>query len=235
MDLLNKYNADISCTRMLLYSSDEELVGFENQKSNLEVVFKGDNIIKEYLCADGTGNIRHCLCDKLFKKELFNDIRFDVGKKHEDVFIMHKLLSQAGTFVSGDTIYYYYYQANNNSICALYGEKNFCDEYEAVLNIQNTYMNMYPQETIEFSLKHYRTMMLRNLKYDSSVIKAKKKHIKKYCVTNINKCNLLNFNDRVKMLCGIYAPQLVNLFRNEKKGIKKILSKYKGETYYETM
>ncbi len=54
-------------------------------------------------------------CGKLFNKQLFNDIRFPVGKLSEDYFIMYKLFLKSG-YVSYTTKPMYNYLQRQNSI-----------------------------------------------------------------------------------------------------------------------
>ena len=55
------------------------------------------------------------VCNKMFRKSLFDDIRFPVGKLHEDVAVIYKLMDRAGNIVSIDQPMYYYF-CNENSI-----------------------------------------------------------------------------------------------------------------------
>ena len=55
------------------------------------------------------------VCNKLYKKELFTEIRFPRGKLHEDAFVMHRIVDLCSIVsVIGD--YYYYYRQRNSSI-----------------------------------------------------------------------------------------------------------------------
>lgn len=53
-------------------------------------------------------------CGKLYRKELFNEIRFPVGKYHEDEFTSHLLISRASKIVYSNKILYFYYQRPNS-------------------------------------------------------------------------------------------------------------------------
>lgn len=56
--------------------------------------------------------------NKLYKRELFTDIRYPYGKLHEDEFIVHKLLMQCKRTVYTKNRLYYYLR-RDNSITAL--------------------------------------------------------------------------------------------------------------------
>ena len=54
--------------------------------------------------------------NKLFKREFFNDIKFPYGRTYEDVFIMHKIFSQAKKILIISDFKYYYYMHNDSII-----------------------------------------------------------------------------------------------------------------------
>lgn len=80
--------------------------------------FKGDykiwdnrEAIKRLLTWD---NMDSSACDKLFKKNLFDDIRFPKGKLNEDIFIMTEIIDNANKVVHiGESKYYYYHRPNS--------------------------------------------------------------------------------------------------------------------------
>lgn len=51
---------------------------------------------------------------KLYKRELFNKIRFKIGKLHEDEFVIHHLLNNANKIVYTSSELYYYFQRNDS-------------------------------------------------------------------------------------------------------------------------
>ena len=48
--------------------------------------------------------------NKLYKKELFQELRYPLGKIHEDEFLTYRLLERAGSVAVVDRELYYYYQ-----------------------------------------------------------------------------------------------------------------------------
>lgn len=57
---------------------------------------------------------------KLFHRLLFRDIRFPVGKLHEDVFTTYKLAIEAGQIVCLNTFLYHYRQRDNSIMTSPY-------------------------------------------------------------------------------------------------------------------
>ena len=54
--------------------------------------------------------------DKLYKKELFNNIRYPEGKYYEDIFTTYKLFSKSSKIVDIKSPKYYYL-LRGDSIC----------------------------------------------------------------------------------------------------------------------
>lgn len=53
---------------------------------------------------------------KIYKRRLFNTVRFPVGKFHEDEFVTHVLFSHAKKIVYTSAILYYYYQRADSTM-----------------------------------------------------------------------------------------------------------------------
>ena len=51
---------------------------------------------------------------KLYRKELFNNIRFPIGKYHEDEFTSHLLINRASKIAYSSKILYFYFQRPNS-------------------------------------------------------------------------------------------------------------------------
>jgi len=82
-------------------------------------------------------------CDKLFKRSLFDSIRFPLGKYNEDIFIMVKILDQANKIVHiGKSKYYYCHRAN--SITTENFSTKKLDAIEACNHVIEFVKNKYP-------------------------------------------------------------------------------------------
>lgn len=62
-------------------------------------------------------------CMKLYKKELFRDIRFPVGKLNEDAFTTYKLIFNVDKVSFVDIALYAYYQSSNSIMRSPWNEK----------------------------------------------------------------------------------------------------------------
>ena len=67
---------------------------------------------QKYLNVIGFFNVS--TCNKLFEKSLFDEIRFPVGKKSEDWYVMYKLIEKAGGIYYNSDIKYLYRQRSGS-------------------------------------------------------------------------------------------------------------------------
>lgn len=102
--------ADISiCDYHLVYEGKEVSQKF------------GDNKIRVYNNIEGVKKIIEkseasmiIACSKLYRRSLFDNIRYPVGKYHEDEFVTYKLLYKSTKIVVTDAKLYYYLKRSNS-------------------------------------------------------------------------------------------------------------------------
>lgn len=118
-EAIQEYKAEISiCGRM--YISDigsKEL--FTNDRI---VVFSKYEALKHYLIND---LIDPSVCDKLFAKRIFQNIEFPVGKLHEDLFVMYKIINAVDSIVHVGTPKYNYILRNGSITKSKFSVRNF--------------------------------------------------------------------------------------------------------------
>lgn len=104
--LLIDNNADIAqCNHIKVYSNDDIL---DNKIKEEIRVYEGESMLynlhnKNYVNTVVTWN-------KIYKRELFNDIEFPKGKLHEDEFTTYKVLHKSKKIVVTNIPMYYYRQ-----------------------------------------------------------------------------------------------------------------------------
>lgn len=76
-------------------------------------------------------NFRSIVWNKIFKKNIFKNLRFPIGKFHEDEFIIYKAFYLAEKLVSIDISKYNYIREREGSITVEFREKNI-DKCEAM-------------------------------------------------------------------------------------------------------
>jgi len=108
MSNLTKANADLSmCGHYDVFNGV-----IPNQVENIEVKLlspsQAINMVMEAKVMSVTA------VNKLYKKDLFNDLKFEIGKIAEDAFIMIKLLDKCQTIVATNEKKYYYIHRENS-------------------------------------------------------------------------------------------------------------------------
>lgn len=214
MELQKKYDADIVSTKMTLFSDYAKTSEFDKKNYvSTEKVFYNTEILTQYFKPTyGRRCIHHGLCMKLYKRSLFNDLRFEVGRLHEDLYITHKLLSISSCFVFVDLPYYYYYQKNMNSICKNYKPKNFNDEIDAIHLMISSYENnpdIYPCLK-KFVAEHYMYLINRYYGYlrGNKEVKTKKDELKAWVERYLKTENGLSFKYKLKKYLRLILPHV---------------------------
>ena len=140
-----------ACGYCYVFEKEENL---EIKKINYDGIHK--TFVKDemqiYLNVIGYFNVS--FCNKLFDIDLFEDIRFPVGKKSEDWFIMYKVLEKANSIYYDSTIKYYYRQ-RKGSITK--NTKPNTDSIEAANNVYNHFINnknvkKYAAQSLAFAI-----------------------------------------------------------------------------------
>lgn len=98
--LIKKYNCQISQCSYVKGSQQK----FRKRKSKKEYVYFRNDFFKDR-------KIKITVWAKLYKKDLFQNLRFPVNKINEDEFITYKILDKVKKIAITDGKYYYYYQS----------------------------------------------------------------------------------------------------------------------------
>lgn len=114
--------------------------------------------------------------NKIYHKDLFNNIRYPKGKVHEDEFTTFKLLHEAGNIgIIKEPLYYYF--VRNDSIMGEFKASRF-DAFDGYLEKMRFYMKWNYSELATKSLLHAMHMLCQYNAWNE----AKKKEL----------CNLVN-------------------------------------------
>lgn len=103
--------ADIAvCGVEKVYSDDAPV--FRQEKGNLKI-YDGRQAIENIF--DASLYLQSVVSwNKLYKKEIFENVRFPIGKIHEDEFTTYVLFYKCDKVVYNTGIYYYYYQRTDS-------------------------------------------------------------------------------------------------------------------------
>lgn len=122
---------DIACCgRIVDLFGEREKVEFSIPKPRM---YTREEAMKEVLCLR---DIDVAAWDKIYKKKLFKDIRYPIGKISEDAAIIFQLLEKTnGVIHVGRNFYHYIYRMNSISK-ATYSHKKY-DNYENCIQIKH--------------------------------------------------------------------------------------------------
>lgn len=121
-----KYDAEISACVIKRVSSifDEKI------ENDINIYDQKVKLLKREDSLKNIDIISVCACNKLYKRKMFKEIRYPVGKFHEDEFVIHELFFQSKKIVVTDQVLYYYIQ-RENSIMSAYNINKLYDAMEA--------------------------------------------------------------------------------------------------------
>ena len=181
-------NADLSVCKFRRFGNPQEKINSSEESFNYGVnVYEGEkkfeNLFNENI------QISIIACTKLYKKELFDRIRFPKNKFHEDVWVAHHVMGKAQRIVFTDAVLYYY-RYRNQSITSVYDSKRL-DELEGFKDKMNFFILNFPNsEYRNLSIIGYADKIIRiyclfyycnsNSKFSSNLVFLKKEFDKYY-------------------------------------------------------
>lgn len=117
--------------------ADYDIINFEFSfvKENSKELVETHNDIKDgyecdlitYIDKLFSGKLSFFIWNKLYKKDLFNEVRFPEGRNYEDLATIYKLYFKAKKIIVTDYTLYYYWLGNSNSITSNSTVKNMTD------------------------------------------------------------------------------------------------------------
>ena len=126
---IKKNNSDISICEYKSYQENEFI---EKNIYNKDIInFNNYTNIEGLHNLQGDKSISFIVpWNKLYRKKIFNNLRYDEGRIHEDEFIIHKLLYECN-LISYTSLELYYYLKRNNSIMDLQNNRSYLDALDA--------------------------------------------------------------------------------------------------------
>ena len=155
-DIITEYGADIAVSN---YFEDhqEEIVAFDSNDGTVSIYNSEEALTLLFINRD----IRDHFWGKLYRKELFDDIIFPVGRYYEDIFIMYKLFTKCHCIVKINHLTYGYVQRSNSILGSIRNiEKKTKDNIDA---LTNQYLYILAHQDIFLKIKAIKKGMLRRL------------------------------------------------------------------------
>lgn len=169
-----------------------------------------ENTLVAYL----NGAMSGSSCNKIIKKELYNDYSFPVGKEYEDTAVTPFILSDASNIKYVPYPLYYYLQreksivANNTFISAFY---KICENITDVIKSKENNMEKYKYVINEFFVDRILDI------FSEELVKNKKEFLKNIQEFAIKNKEIINYILESKMVYNIenhYSPRQKDITNN---------------------
>lgn len=197
--------------------ADIAVCGFEKvYEENHDILKKQNGVICSYEGINKYYNVYNefdmfttVAWNKIYKKEIFKNIKYPISKIHEDEFVVLKLLENANRVSYSSCNYYYYYQ-RTNSITGSY-KYNRTDILEALQNKMNFFKQKELNRLYSYALYDY----YYQLYYQHKMLKL-------YCSNRTKKIF------KIEKEINYYKKEFfLNIYINPLKKIKILLIKFK--------
>jgi glycosyltransferase involved in cell wall biosynthesis len=131
--LANNYNADIADCQLIMIKENQTI-----RSGNAEPIVygSGDLILKQFFKAQ----MKPGLVTKLYKREIWRDIRFPVGRNHQDCYVNMRIVLSPLVYVrTSEPLYYYIVRENSITTTLTCREiRQAIYLYDYTMNLANT-------------------------------------------------------------------------------------------------
>ena len=185
----------------------------------------GDENIDDYLVSSiNKDQVQLNICEglapygvvwnKLFDKRLFNNLRFAIGKRHEDEYIMYKLYDIADSIIFYSYPTYYYYQRKGSIMNSNFNERDI-DAYYAYKERVEYFLN---KNKVNIALKNQKMQYYAFLKYmcrkynSQRALDLNTKIEFKNNINNYLKNETINLPQKILMLLIFFNNNFLDLY-----------------------
>lgn len=179
-ELSKKNDFDIVQCKYKKFIRSANFEDFNNKKLNFKV-YSSRDAIRNLI---DNNNLNVNVWNKLYKRSLFDGVRFPKEKIHEDEFITYKLFYKSNSIVYCDEELYYYFQNDEGIMRSTDLIKRF-DRIEALEQrseflFSNNEIELYEQSncSLFFYLTKLYFLMVNNKNIDEEYMNLLKNHIK---------------------------------------------------------
>lgn len=175
-------NSDISICGYTLVNENNQKRHYSARK-DLEIL-ENEEALRELFTQEKFG----CMVwQKLYRKELFKDIRFPVNKLYEDVAVSLPLFIKSKQCVISNKELYFYFQRNSSIVNSKFSNKklDMLEYVQDMIDYSHLHGHKYDEETESFYLKACLMNILQAYKDDESgeaqdAAKLLKKELRKH-------------------------------------------------------
>ena len=186
VDAIMQNNADIAMCNFCKVDENDNIIN-ENLANKLkDCVTTGENILYRYFDYNGTAMSLVISCCKLYKRNLFENLRFEIGRLNEDEFMFFPLFMKVNKAVMLKDKLYYYLQRDGSVMHSEINEEKIMSVYifhnERLKFVENN-KTLYKKVAVSYCIWIFLTALV-NLEKSSELaeqlIKSYRGYILKY-------------------------------------------------------
>jgi len=207
--LINKNHADMSVCKLECVKENQYPKNNNMPNSSKTVMFNSEEAISDSLYQK---HMDVSACGKLYKKCLFDNISFPIGKEYEDLATTYKLYDKCNSIVYGSHKRYYYVERTGSITRSGIPEKNY-EVLAAFMLMEQFVINKYPNLKKACNRRLcmiYTGLIFRVYQYGASkdrrIKEIRADLTRKSIVTLIDRKTC--FKDKIKILGTILFPRI---------------------------
>lgn len=212
-ELMIKNDAELAVTGLRSFWEDGTTKS--NSHGNKVIIYNKCEALDCFLFND---YLTPCVCGKLYKMSLWQDIRCPLGKLHEDQFTTYKLIDKCSVVVFATDAKYNYRKRNGSIGHSSFSERTY-DLYIGINEEYNYISSKYGKscpnvdvEKITWELVFVNLMICAGKK-DELLIKKTRKFARK-SITKVLKCGYINITRKLQIvLFGFSYPLYVVFYK----------------------
>lgn len=206
--LAQKYNADVVECDFKYIDKNGHLFNSPQNDGNI-FVFSSEEALEKLM----QGNyIVTSATAKLYKRQIFDELRFPYGKFYEDIPVTYEVMLQNDCIVFGNRPLYNYFYRPGSISCRKFSEKRMDALYfldESVDKVVNKYPHLKKQaEIAKFRMNFGILIELDNSEIANKYREEVYENVKKYRASTILSKNV-NIKWRVKALLSVFGEKLI--------------------------
>ncbi len=172
-----KNDADISMCEVYITDKNED-TNREIKNENIKIIFSKDVLERK-------NNISCLGCDKLYKKSIFNNVRYPKGKINEDVAVIYKIMYYSNKISITDAKLYFYFNRPGSIMRKGFSKKRL-DILDGLRNQYEFFIERNEEKYAYFILRDFLNSTL-DLYEECLLLKEEKVEIKKILMKEYKK------------------------------------------------
>ena len=215
-----EYNADISICNYIKFTSEDKPKDISNINKLINIQEYSNIQALSQLYSENLG-LFWGPCQKLYKRNLFNNIRFENGRVYEDRLICHRLLYEADKIIYIPQDFYYYRQREGSIVHSVF-ENKYLDLVYAYRDTMiffediNLDLKYKAQDEYIYMVFEYYKRIKNELNEPKSELKSIRLDFKKV-INLLLKSKSHSIKEKISWIMFIYMPFLYEMVINKYK------------------